>query len=69
VHLGSASSPPLLTSNFLTHNGVDLEAAFRPSANASVAANATAIAALAGQSVVLVMHMQACKLYGLRFEE
>lgn len=51
VHLGSASSPPVLTSSFLTHNGVDLVAPFRPSANASVVANATAIASLAGRPV------------------
>ena len=51
AHLGSASGPPVLTSSFLTHNGVDLEVAFRPSANASETANATAIASLAGQPV------------------
>jgi hypothetical protein len=40
LHLGShASGPSLLTSNFLTHNGVDLEAAFHSSANASASTN------------------------------
>ena len=60
---------PLLTSNFLVHNGVDLEVAFVSGAawGGGRVANKTAVADLAGTPVVLVLRMQDCKLYGLRF--
>ena len=59
---------PLLTSNFLVHNGVDLQVAFVNGAVWGGHVNTTAIAQLAGTPVVLVLRMQDCKLYGLRFQ-
>ena len=57
----------LLTSNYLVHNGVDLEVEFWNGGDAPGAVNSTAIASLAGTPVVMVMRMQDCRLYGLRF--
>jgi hypothetical protein len=61
---------PLLTSNFLVHNGVDLEVAFASGEawGGGRPVNTTAIAQLAGKPVVLALRMQDCKLYGLRFQ-
>ena len=61
---------PLLTSNFLVHNGVDLEVAFASGEawGGGRPVNTTAIAQLAGTPVVLVLRMQDCKLYGLQFQ-
>ena len=64
----SGSAPPLLTSKYLVHNGADLEVEFLNGGGAGPGAvNTTAIASLAGTPIVLVMRMQDCRLYGLRF--
>jgi hypothetical protein len=64
------TTEPLLTSNFLVHNGVDLEVVFVNGAvwGGGRHINTTAIAQLAGTPVVLVLRMQDCKLYGLQFQ-
>ena len=71
VQVYKQNSPePLLTSNVLVHNGVELEAVFASGAawGGGRPANTTAVAALAGTPVVLVLRMQDCKLYGLQFQ-
>ena len=65
----TASGSALVSSNYLVHNGVDLEVAFWNGSGKPGAVNTTAIASLAGMPVVMVMHMQDCKLYGLRFAD
>ena len=69
---GAVTGQPtiLLTSNFLVHNGVDLEVAFASGGNwGKGTVNTTGLATLAGKAVVLVLHMQDCKLYGLQFAD
>jgi hypothetical protein len=67
---GPVTGQPVLTSNFLVHNGIDLEVEFVSGAQwgGGRRVNTTGVAALAGTPVVLVLRMQDCKLYGLRFE-